>query len=46
MYIDRSEIGARMKPEAKDEKKQKELWEGSLRYAGIKDGDTVLVEWK
>lgn len=46
VYVDGAEIGARMNPEAKDEKKQKELWEGGLKYAGIKDGDTVLAEWR
>lgn len=45
-YVDGSKFGARMNEEAKDEVKQKELWEGSLRYAGIKEGDTVLADWK
>jgi hypothetical protein len=33
-------------PETRDETKQKELWEGSLSLAGIKQGDTVLENWK
>lgn len=33
-------------PETRDERKQKELWEGSLSLAGIKEGDTVLENWK
>jgi hypothetical protein len=37
LYLNGSEVGA-VTPEAKDEKKQRELWEGSLRYAGIKEG--------
>ena len=41
LYLNGSEVGP-VTPEAKDEKKQKELWEGSLGYAGIKEGDTVL----
>ena len=45
LYLNGSEVGAAT-PEAKDEKKQRELWEGSLRYAGIKEGDTVLRNWK
>jgi hypothetical protein len=32
--------------EGKDEGKQKELWEGSLKLAGIKEGDTKLINWK
>jgi hypothetical protein len=45
LYVDGSEISPRMNEEAKDEKKQKQLWEGSLKYAGIVDGDTVLADW-
>jgi hypothetical protein len=44
-YLNGSEVGA-VTPEAKDEKKQRELWEGSLRYAGIKEDDTALTNWK
>jgi hypothetical protein len=46
VYVDGSEIGAKMNEEAKDKKKQEKLWEGSLRYAGIKEGDTVLTDWR
>ncbi|TID21509.1 dehydrogenase/reductase [Venturia nashicola] len=46
VYVDGAEIGKRMNPEARDERKQRELWEGSLRYAGIGEGDTLLVDWK
>lgn len=45
LYLNGSEVGA-VTPEAKDEKKQRELWEGSLQYAGIKEGDTALTNWK
>lgn len=33
-------------PEANNEEKQRELWNASLEFAGIKDGDTVLRVWK
>lgn len=46
VYVDGAEVATRMNPEARDERKQKELWEGSLRHAGIGEGDTVLVDWK
>lgn len=32
--------------EANDEEKQKQLWEGSLKLANIREGDTVLENWK
>jgi len=32
--------------ETRDESKQKELWNGSLSLAGIKEEETVLVNWK
>jgi NAD(P)-dependent dehydrogenase (short-subunit alcohol dehydrogenase family) len=32
--------------ETRDESKQKELWEGSLSLAGIKEEETVLEHWK
>jgi hypothetical protein len=41
-----SAIGAHQTPEALDEKKQKELWTGSLKYAEIREGDTVLKNWE
>jgi hypothetical protein len=31
---------------ALDENKQKQLWEGSLRHADVKEGETVLRDWK
>jgi NAD(P)-dependent dehydrogenase (short-subunit alcohol dehydrogenase family) len=31
--------------ESKDEAKQKELWESSIKFAGIRDGDTMLENW-
>ena len=31
---------------ANDEAKQKELWKGSLELASIKEGDTVLQDWR
>ncbi|KAI0180745.1 NAD(P)-binding protein [Hypoxylon sp. FL1284] len=37
-----SETGA----EAKDETKRRRLWSESLGYAGIKEGDTVLADWR
>jgi hypothetical protein len=46
VYVDGSEVSAGMNEEARDQKKQEELWDGSLRYAGIQEGDTVLVDWK
>lgn len=33
-------------PEANDEKLQKELWEKSLVFARVKEGETVLKGWK
>jgi hypothetical protein len=41
LYLNGSEMGA-VTAEAKDEKKQTDLWEGSLQFAGIKEGDTAL----
>lgn len=46
VYIDGAEVGKSMNPEAREERKQRELWEGSLRYARVGEGDTVLVDWK
>ncbi|KAI1644855.1 NAD(P)-binding protein [Daldinia loculata] len=33
-------------PEAKDETKCRRLWRDSLEYANIKEGDTVLADWR
>jgi hypothetical protein len=40
-----SAVGAHQTPEVLDEKKQEELWLGSLKYAGVVEGDTVLKNW-
>ena len=44
MYLDgskKSEAGV----EAKDERKQEELWASSVRMVELKEGDTVLEGW-
>ncbi|KAI0830962.1 NAD(P)-binding protein [Hypoxylon sp. FL0890] len=33
-------------PEAKDDTKCRRLWQDSLEYAQIKEGDTVLADWR
>jgi hypothetical protein len=45
LYLNGPEVGAAT-AEAKDEKEQKELWEGSLLLSGINEGDTTLTNWK
>jgi hypothetical protein len=45
LYIDGAEIGDTT-PETKDEEKWGKLWGGSLKWAGIKETDTVLENWK
>lgn len=45
LYIDGAEIGDTT-PETKDQTKWKTLWEGSVKWAQIKQGDTVLENWK
>jgi hypothetical protein len=45
LYLNRSEVG-HVIPEALDENKEKPLWEGSLRHADVKEGETVLRDWK
>ena len=32
--------------ESRDEAKQKELWDASLKLAGLREGDTILVNWQ
>jgi hypothetical protein len=32
--------------DSRDQKNQEELWEKSVKLAGLKEGDTVLVHWK
>jgi hypothetical protein len=34
------------KDEIKDERKQTQLWKGSLKLAGLRSGDTVLSNWQ
>ena len=41
LYLNGFEVGT-VTPEAKGEKKQRDLWEVSVRIAGIKEGDTML----
>ena len=33
-------------PEANDEGLQRRLWKESLGFAGVKEGETVLKDWK
>jgi NAD(P)-dependent dehydrogenase (short-subunit alcohol dehydrogenase family) len=33
-------------PETHDVMKQEKLWQGSLKWAGVEDGETVLERWK
>jgi hypothetical protein len=33
-------------PEARDENKCERLWSESVRFAGLKEGDTVLAAWR
>ncbi|KAF2436944.1 NAD(P)-binding protein [Tothia fuscella] len=44
-YVDGSELGEPSE-ESKDSEKAGALWKGSLKWAGIKEGDTVLENWK
>jgi len=46
LYVDGLELSARMNEEAEDEAKQKKLWQGSLKYSGMVEGDTMLTDWK
>ncbi|CZR56267.1 related to dehydrogenase/reductase [Phialocephala subalpina] len=45
VYLDGSE-NATPSVEARDEMKQKKLWDESLKLARIRDGDTVLKNWQ
>jgi len=45
LYLQGSEL-ARMSPEAEDPKKLSILWADSIRYADLKEGDTILVNWQ
>jgi hypothetical protein len=33
-------------PESHDEEKQESLWEGSVKLANLREGDTILKNWK
>ncbi|KAI0854019.1 NAD(P)-binding protein [Daldinia vernicosa] len=45
LYLNGTEISD-VGPEAKDETKCRRLWRDSLEYANIKEGDTVLADWR
>ena len=45
LYLNGSEVG-HVTLEALDENKQKQFWEESLRHADVKEGETVLRDWK
>ena len=45
MYLNRN-ARAESSKESRDEGKQERAWKGSLRLAGVKDGDTVLDLWE
>ncbi|KAI1135800.1 NAD(P)-binding protein [Hypoxylon sp. FL0543] len=45
LYLNGSLI-AEVGPEAKDDTKCRRLWQDSLGYAQIKEGDTVLADWR
>lgn len=36
---------AQLSTEAKDEKKREMVWKSSVEYAGLQQGDTVLLHW-
>lgn len=45
VFLDGSQRAETSK-EVQDVKKHKELWTDSLKLAAIKDGDTVLKDWR
>ncbi|KAI0602260.1 NAD(P)-binding protein [Biscogniauxia sp. FL1348] len=45
IYMDGSQVGD-VGPEAKDEIKCRKLWEDSLGFAQVREGDTVLADWR
>ncbi|KAI0429124.1 hypothetical protein F5Y09DRAFT_268594 [Xylaria sp. FL1042] len=45
IYMNGSEI-ADVGPEAKDEKKCERVWRDSIGFAKVKEGDTVLANWR
>jgi hypothetical protein len=44
LYLD-GRVVADSSKESHDEKKQAMLWEESLKFAGVKEGDTTLEDW-
>ncbi|KAI0874818.1 hypothetical protein GGS24DRAFT_325527 [Hypoxylon argillaceum] len=45
IYMDGSAVGD-VGPEAKDEAKCEKIWQESLGFAQVKEGDTVLAAWR
>lgn len=45
LYLDGSELGS-YNPEARDPDKGRVIWGGSLRYAHLKNGETILQNWQ
>ncbi len=45
VYLDGNEQKA-ASDEARDETKRTTLWRDSIVYAGLKEGDTILREWR
>ncbi|KAI2615843.1 NAD(P)-binding protein [Hypoxylon sp. NC1633] len=45
LYLNGSEQG-KYNYEAKDPEKGKVIWEGSVRFAQLKEGDTILRDWQ
>lgn len=44
LYVD-ARVVSTTSPESCEVWKQKTLWNGSLKVAGVKEGDTVLMNW-
>ncbi|KAI0007507.1 NAD(P)-binding protein [Xylariaceae sp. FL0662B] len=44
LYLNGSAISD-VGPEAKDREKSGQLWRDSIGYAGVEEGDTILVDW-
>jgi hypothetical protein len=45
LYLNGSGVG-KYNPEANDPVKGKVVWRGSVRYSGLKKGETLLEDWK
>jgi hypothetical protein len=45
LYLDGAKLDE-ISAEAKDEKKRLMVWEDSVRYAGLKAEETMLVNWE